>query len=133
MAFNYDLGSADSDILRISKVRLEIGDTDDGGSKGVKPDGSNLTDAEIDYFLDLNGDDILLAAADACEALARHWSKAVDISVGPHRESLSQAAQRWAQEAARLRSKAGRGFRITKITKPENIDADNIGEYTVGG
>lgn len=132
MAFNYDLGNADAGIVRISKVRLEIGDTDDSGTNGVKPDGSNLDDSEIQYFLSENDDNVLLAAADACDVLARHWAKAVDISVGPVRESLGQAAARWAQEAARLRSKAGHGFRVTRIRKPQNIDAENVGEYTVG-
>jgi hypothetical protein len=129
VAFNYDLASADADVLLISKVRLEIGDTDETSGAGVKPDGSNFTDAEITYWLDENGDDVSLAAADACAALARHWARASDLAVGPRRESLGQVSKRFEDLAAKLRRRAGKGFRITKAAKPQNIDDQT--EYTV--
>lgn len=98
MAFTYDLATA------IGQVRLAIGDTSSATGAGVRPDGTNLSDAEIAYFLTAEGDDVGLATARACEALAMMWSNVADLQVGPRRESLGQVAARYAERAAALRS-----------------------------
>jgi hypothetical protein len=100
MEFTYDLTTA------VGKVRLEIGDT--SSDDGVKPDGSNLTDAEISLWLTEEGS-VGRASARACEALARTWARLVDLAVGPRRESLSQAAKAWAEQGAELRRQHGGG------------------------
>ena len=106
MAFTYNLEGSGDELL-ISEVRLEIGDTDDSGNKGVKSDGGNFTDAEIMIWLEREDRDVLKAAGAACANLARHWANQADLQVGPRREALSQIAQRWASEADRLREAHG--------------------------
>lgn len=102
MAFTYDLGSANAGLLNISKVRLEIGDTVSG--VGVRPDGSNLSNEEIQTWLTAEGDDVMLAAARACDALARMWSTVGNEKVGPLSISLSQVSERFEKQAVALRS-----------------------------
>lgn len=98
MTFSYDL---DTDI---GKVRLEIGDTVE--SQGVKPNGSNLTDEELQHMLDEEGS-VGRASARACEILARFYAPLVDLAVGPKRESLSKAHAQWMKVAKDLRAKHG--------------------------
>lgn len=102
MAFTYDLTSP------IGMVRLEIGDTAEGA--GVKPDGDNLTDAEIQYCINGEGTDpglVKRATAAACEILARSWSNVASITLGPRREEFSGVADQWAKRAADLRDRYG--------------------------
>lgn len=104
MTFTYDLASADPEVVRLSKVRLEIGDKTAGA--GVCPDGSNLADEEIKVWLEREGDPMLAAAA-GCEALARSWAVMHDVSVGPRRESFGQVAKQYSEQADKLRSQYG--------------------------
>lgn len=60
MAFTYDLGTLSG------KVRLLCVDTRD--------EGHLLEDAEVDAFLELNGDNVRRAAADALETIASNES-----------------------------------------------------------
>lgn len=99
--FSYDL------TTNVGKVRLEIGDTTSG--TGVKPDGTNFTDTELEYFLDQEADSVGRATARACEVLARGFSGLVDLAVGPRRESLSQAAKAYMDRAKELRKQYGGG------------------------
>lgn len=67
MAANYDL------TTNVGKVRLIIGDTD------VDPESDAVfTDAELDYFLTENSNNINLAAADALEAWVAKYATAPD-------------------------------------------------------
>lgn len=99
MSFTYDL------TTNIGKLRLALGDTTDGA--GVRPDGANLEDEELDAFLALEGDNVDLATARACEVLATQWANVADLQVGPRRESLSQIAVRYAERAKALRVGSG--------------------------
>lgn len=98
MSFSYDLGND------IGKLRLEIGDTVAG--VGPRPDGTNLSDEELQVWLTREGT-VGRAAAAACEALARAWSSIADTSVGPRSESASQVAEAWRTRAAELRQVHG--------------------------
>ena len=95
--FTYDLATS------IGQVRLAIGDTSTATGAGVRPDGTNLLDAEIAYFLTAEGDDVTLATARACEALSVMWANLADLTVGPRHESLSQVSARYAERATVLR------------------------------
>ncbi|PJF23612.1 MAG: hypothetical protein CUN56_00165 [Phototrophicales bacterium] len=76
----------------IGKVRLFIGDTTDG--KGVKPDGSNFTDAEITAFLNMEDNSVHKATAAAFEALSAMWAAlAGSHKTGPQSDTNDQAAQ----------------------------------------
>ena len=110
----------------IGKVRLEIGDTDSTSGQGVKPDGSNLTDDEIDYCLTLEGS-VRLAAAKACELLARHWSGLTNITINGRTENFADVAKAWAAQAKALRASSGGGLRIRRLARPSNA---SLTEYS---
>jgi len=97
MAFTYDLASVDENLLNISKVRLELGDTTE--NTGVRPDGSNLQDEEILLWLGEESNEINRTVARACLALSKMWTNVANITVGPRREELGQVAQGWADRA----------------------------------
>lgn len=105
MSFTYDLASSDSDTVALSKVRLEIGDTTEDA--GVKPNGSNLADEEISVWLSDEDDNVMRAAARACEALSRMWSPVGNYSSGPRREDLGKVSADWAARAEALRTLYG--------------------------
>ena len=107
MTFTYDLANADDTIVLVSKIRLQVGDTTE--DDGVLPDGSNLSDEEIEVLLDQEDDDYLRATAAACELLARHWARVADIAVGPRREALSKVAESWRKQAKDMRARYGYG------------------------
>jgi hypothetical protein len=95
MAFTYDL------TTNVGQVRLALGDTVSGS--GVRPDGSNFTDAEIQYFLTQEADSVAGATAAACAALAVAWSNVANLTVGPRREDLGAVAEQYATRAAASR------------------------------
>lgn len=97
MTFTYNLSASDEDLLNISRVRLELGDTQ--VNAGVRPDGSNLQDAEILLWLGEEDDDVQQAVARACSALAKMWTNVANITVGPRREELGQVAKGWEDRA----------------------------------
>lgn len=97
MSFTYDL------TTDIGKVRLALGDTTDGS--GPRPDGSNFEDEELDTFLVLEDDDVELATARALEVLAIQWASRADLQVGPRKESLSQIAARYGEQAKAIRER----------------------------
>jgi len=96
MAFTYNLSTP------LGQVRLELGDT--VLDQGPRPAKANFSDAEITYFLEQEGNEVLLAVARACEVLSRQWSSAADVQVGPRRESFSQVSAGYAARASGLRA-----------------------------
>lgn len=114
--------------LDIGQVRLEIGDSDETTGQGVKPDGTNFTDLEIQWFLDQEGS-VRLAAAHACEALSRHWSKVANIQIGSRREEFAKIAENWRAQGKELRSQGGGGLRIRRLARPANV---SLSEYSSG-
>ena len=113
---------------QIGQVRLELGDTNTATGQGVKPDGTNLTDAEIQVWLTratgMTSDttqQVLLATMYACQALARHWSRAADIALPTRKESLSQVAAGWAKRAKEIGAEVGSGLRIRPLARPQQI------------
>lgn len=102
MAFTYDLSSSNVNTLNISKVRLEIGDT--VHNAGVRPDASNLSDEEIALWLSEEGDDIKLASARACEAMASAWSVVADEKIGPRTMNFGEVSKNFEKRAIALRA-----------------------------
>ena len=106
MTFTYDLDLS-GDSLVVSKIRLEIGDTDNTTDAGVKPDGTNFGDAELLYFY---GEElsVLGAAARACEVLARMWAGAGGLArVREYQIDTRQKSSDYAAMAVSLRERAG--------------------------
>jgi hypothetical protein len=91
----------------IGKVRLLIGDDKEGA--GPLPDGSNFTDEQVLFFLEEEDQSYGAAAAMACENLSTRYAALVDTTVGPRRESLSQATKQFADRASVLRDSFGGG------------------------
>ena len=133
MTFTYNLASSDPATLNVSLVRLELGDTTDGS--GVRPDNSNLTDEELAVWLAREEDDVLRAAAAACEALSRMWANAADLAIGPRHEALGAVSERWATAAMRLRRRrGGTGSSFsTGFTRSDGYaDASGLSDYVAG-
>jgi len=98
MTFTYDLAGS-GDTLLISKVRLELGDTVSGS--GVRPGSVNLSDEEIQIWLDEEEDDIQATVGRAAQALANMWaSAAVSKSAGPYSVNYGKVSDIWALRAA---------------------------------
>lgn len=98
MSFTYDLTAADADLLLISKVRLELGDTVSGS--GVRPGGLNLSDEEISSWLNEEVDNIQSVAGRAALALANVWASAsVSETVGSHSINYGNISDLWAKRA----------------------------------
>lgn len=99
----------------IGKLRLAIGDNILTSRRGVKPDGTNFLDEELQVFLDEEGT-VGRAAAAACEALQAAWAVYTDIFVGGRAgrsEYLSKVTTAWGAKAVLLRKKYGGGARVT--------------------
>ena len=105
----------------IGQVRLEIGDRDTTAGMGARPDGSNLTDDEIGYFLAAEGS-VRGAAARACEALAGDWRKIATIWIGTRKEEAGAIAAGFAAQAQILRGSSGGGLRIRRLARPANLN-----------
>ncbi len=98
MAYTYVLNHPDPAIAKVSRFRFELGDTVLGA--GIKPDGTNFTDEELQIWLD-DADGIITDAIPVAAAtLARMWTTVADITVGPRTEKLSQVAAAWASRAS---------------------------------
>jgi hypothetical protein len=102
MTFTYDLTNPDETKALISEVRLEIGDTQ--LNAGVKPDGTNFSDEEIELWLGKVDNDVNLTVAKACSALSRLWTVVANSTVGPRKEELGKVADAWAARASELES-----------------------------
>lgn len=113
MTFSYDL---DTDV---GKVRLEIGDTEDGN--GVKPNSANFSDQEIEFLVE-EEQSVGRASARACEILARWYAPLVDLAAGPVRESLSKATSQWLTQAKELRRQFGGGPGRTMSVGVKRVD-----------
>jgi hypothetical protein len=113
MTFTYDLSSVDENLLNISRVRLELGDTEE--NVGVRPNGSNLQDEEILLWLEEEANDISQTVARAAAALANMWTNIASITVGPRREELGQIAKAWADRANEAGPAAGANYAVKVI------------------
>ena len=78
----------------IGRVRFEISDHIDASvnpGAGVRPDGSNFCDEDIQYYLDLNDGSILGAAHNLLVVLATAYAtQATETELGPFRESYRE-------------------------------------------
>jgi len=107
MAFTYDL-AATGDALSISKIRLEIGDTNNAADSGVKPDGRNFSDEELLYFYQSEANNVLAGAAHACEVLARLWAGVGEsVRIRDYTIDSKGKAEAYAALGHDLRAKSG--------------------------
>jgi len=97
MAFTYDIST------NRGKVRLSIGDTVD-----KTDDDESLTDAEVDYALELTSD-VAAAAVRAAEFLLGKLRNKIDSSASGITASQSQKVTQLETLLARLEARAARG------------------------
>lgn len=137
MTFTYDLTEADADLLLISKVRLELGDTVSGS--GVRPINANLSDEEIQSWLDEESDDIMRTVGRAALALSNMWaSAAVSETVGSHSISYGKISELWAKRAQSISVEVGGiagfgGLQSSALRKVDGYSENNSApssEYT---
>jgi hypothetical protein len=103
--FTYDLSTA------VGQIRLEIGDTSNSTDEGVKPNGTNFTDAELTYFYHQESDNVLGGAARACEVLARMWARAgKSVTIRGYRIDTTKKATDLLEQARELRKQNGTQF-----------------------
>ena len=94
-------------LSTLDQVRLQIGDTD--------TDNALFTNAEIDQFLERHDDQVLPAAADACDALAARFARDFDFKWKDGEFKKGSRADRYAKLAEQLRARAGVGQPATSL------------------
>ena len=111
MAFTYDTATA------IGELRLKLGDRT--LNVGLRPDGANFSDEELQVFLDDEGT-VAGALALSYEALANEWANWADLQTTPLSQSFSQISARWAERAKQQRehvaAKAGQAWEVSSYT-----------------
>lgn len=121
MTFSYN---ADLSLDR-DRMRFYIGDT--VSDAGVRPDGSNFSDEELDGLISAEGS-WQAAIAAAAEILAMLYAPEVDIAIGPRKESLSQAAVRyetaWRRQAGRSSLTQVAPTRVDGFS--QDVDAEDV-------
>lgn len=136
MTFTYDLTET-GDLLLISKVRLELGDTVSGS--GIRPGNINLTDEEILNWLAEESNDIMRTVGRAALAMANVWaSAAVSKSAGPYSVSYGKVSDVWAKRAADIEEQVGGvagagGLQSSQLRKVDGYAVNNAAsgsEYT---
>lgn len=111
MAFTYTAGSTTT----LNRVRFELGDTDSNAAL--------FADEEIEAKLAERGDDVLLAAADLCEILARKYARAYDFETDGQKFSRSQMSKQYLELARQLRARAG-GVTSVATTRVDGYSSD---------
>lgn len=108
------------------QVRLQIGDNDSNAFL--------LTDAEIDSFLERHTDQVLPAAADACDALAARFARDFDFKWKDGEFKKGSRADRYAKLAEQLRARAGVGQPATSlpVTRVDGYSDDLSSEDGAG-
>jgi len=78
----------------VGKVRREIQDTKDAGiypGAGILPDGSNIEDEDIEYYLEQYANSIIGASIAVLTIVATAYSTlATETELGPYRESYKE-------------------------------------------
>lgn len=136
MTFTYDL-TEEEELLLISKVRLELGDTVSGS--GVRPNGVNLSDEEIQNWLDAESDDIMRTVGRAALALSNMWaSAALSETAGSYSVNYGNVSEMWAKRAASIGVEVGGvagfgGLQSSALRKVDGYSENNSApssEYT---
>jgi hypothetical protein len=139
MTFTYNLSSTNADILLISKVRLELGDTAVGA--GVRPNNANIADEEILSWLSEEDDDVIRTVGRAAFSLANIWaSAAMSVSVGPYSESYGKVSDVWSKRFEDIQKQVGAvlggGLQSSQLGRKDGYSQNNSmtgSEYVLTG
>ncbi len=99
----------------LDKVRLTIGDNDITSPL--------FQDDEIQYFLGVRADNVLLASADCCDAAAAKFSRAYNFGVDGQTFDRASVAKMFSDRAKSLRARAT-GIRTIAATKIDGYSWD---------
>lgn len=117
MTFTY-VGTLATDL---DKVRFEIGDRIPG--VGLRPDGSNFIDEEINAVVSAEGT-WGRGAARLCEVLANEWTnEAGSQRDGDQSRDYTKRAELWRQRAKDLRDQYGGGGSTAASVSVTRVDA----------
>ncbi|MCR4340776.1 MAG: hypothetical protein NUW01_12920 [Gemmatimonadaceae bacterium] len=120
--FSY-AGTASGDITTArDKVRLEVGDTDSGAVL--------FYDDEIDVYLNSRADNVLLTAADLCDAAATRYARRFSFSTDGQKFDLAAVTKAFQDRARQLRARA-RGVQTVEATRVDGY-SDDVGNQDVG-
>ena len=106
------------------QVRLQIGDTDTGNAL--------FTDAEVDQFLERHTDQVLPAAADACDALAARFARDFDFKWKDGEFKKGSRADRYAKMAEQLRTRANQAASSMAVTRVDGYSEGYTSEDRTG-
>lgn len=83
-------------------------------------------DVEAQWFIDQRSGSVLLAVADACDALAREYARRVDFAEDGQSVRLSQASVAYREQAKELRQRAqaGGGLSAIEVTRVDGYSDD---------
>jgi len=113
--FTYDINTD------IGKVRREISDTTNADlhpGEGIRPDGTNFSDEDIKYYLQMNDDSITGAARSLLIVLATAYStRATEMEFGPYRESYKDQIMNIRRQIAMME----RRYEDEQSAKPRSI------------
>lgn len=115
MTFTY-LGTLATDL---DKIRFKIDDTVSGS--GVKPNGGNFTDEEINGLLAIEGT-VERTVAALYEKLATVYARYIDTKIGPRDEKLSQIRDSYFQLAKTQRDLYGTGVSTIRFGFVTRVD-----------
>ena len=107
--------SAHNPIKRRPTKKIHVGNVAIGGDAPIS----------VQSMTNTNTCDVAATVAELCQILARRWANAVDVTAGPRRESLSQAAKRWADLAREFGSAGATGYAYAL----ERREVSSSGEY----
>lgn len=131
MSFTYDLNTP------VGKIRLEIGDTEQGAGNGVKPPNlANFHDEELDHFYQQEGSHVLAASARACEVLARMWARSQSsVRIRDYAIDSREKAKEFRELAKDLRQRSGTQFASgsAPTTKVDGYSDDVSSQETGSG
>jgi hypothetical protein len=108
-------------LTPLAAFRLELGDTDAARQL--------FSDVEAQYYLDQRSGDVLLAVADACDALARRFSREHDFewqgsNTARGKFSRSQMAKAYAEQAKALRKRANGQLSTASTSRVDGFSED---------
>jgi hypothetical protein len=103
----------------LDAVRLYIGDTDS--------DRPLLDDNEVQWLIDQRGGNALLAAADACEALAAHFAREPAVVQLDQGQQFDQGdrVEHYTALAKQLRTRAAGGINVMATVKQDGYTTDS--------
>lgn len=113
MTFTYDVSDLTTSL---AKVRLEIGDTDSAAAL--------FADEEIQVKLGARGDNVLLASADLCDILARHFARDFDFKSDNQEFKRGSRSARYQALAQQLRDRASGGVASIPSTRVDGYSQD---------